>query len=350
MNVHNRHLTSNIWHLAYLSELEHSMSRLATILRNVFHVRLAAYFLIAAGAAAGVIATHHYLPPGFPDYSPVIGFAVIMLITALVFPLCAGSLPKNATDFWYYVLAGAGVVTLFMNTAVERQRVGLADMYQEKLEEYEAFQRLTHDLKATEAEARAYSAQIKDKARTLVMSIYQLDPNDCPALHLYKNQDQNGKVREFSADHGRVEPYIRPDEMITCLMSVHLPTLEALANLKEITDVPGLFESTGRAGLYEIATITGLDKARFAAFFEYATLLKANDLKPGGVEQRLAAYRADLKNLSEEHRQLGGIDANLSALSASRFKQLYWPYFLLIALSLKLARVPYAGRDPVDKD
>jgi hypothetical protein len=281
---------------------------------------------------------------GLRSLGGLIAFGALCLAWSLTFPALWQALPKNAADFWYYLLAGVGVVLLFANASDQRDKIAAAQKYNSlsiDLSELEAKQKRIERAVTSPAE---FFEKVKLRART---TYQEANPKACEdaiaANELSKqfridlNRPLDGRKKEFPALD--VEPAI---DWSACTLYASRHEFFELSNLASPDGLPA-FLSKSRFKDFDgaIGLINGLTLSGFA---EYVA-----DGMTGKWKERADRLARELEKAREEYRDIGSTLTPSSGLEFKGIQHFVWPYLILMALAVKIARVNYSGAAGLDK-
>ena len=295
------------------------------LINNVSSGRIA-LFLAVPAALAVVLA---WVP--FPASASIIVYAVAVFFLALWWPGAQSrKLDRAVVDFWYYTLALVGTALFFITNSGQREKLELAEAYAvagsrlaDAEKEQELFNRVTgHEteiLAAVKAEAESRIAFNKE---TLAR---------CPQIMMGRKFDMS---REPEVDF----------EKAMCDAATFETEWQRITAVGSAQDLNKLVSEKKLDARYKVQVES--EFVPIAAVASYLLFL------PQTVEwqQKLAELRATVDALAaertkakERYEAIGTSIEDASARNAAvHIASFLWPYILIAALGLKLAREPYA--------
>lgn len=314
-------------------------NNLGHLIANVCRGRLFGFVIPMASVAAVLYGS------GFRSLGGINTFAALCLAWSLVFPAWWQALPKQAADFWYYLLAGVGVILLFANAADQRDKIAAAQKFNSlsfELSELEAKQKRIDRAVTTAAE---FFEKVKLEARK-TYEAQEANPTACAdAIAL------NELSKQFRIDLNRLDARKKdiptldldpPIDLSVCTLYTSRHEFLELSNLAAPDGLPGfLSKSQFKDFDRKIGPFDGLTLSGFA---EYVA-----DGMTGKWKEKADMLTRELVKSREEYREIGSTLAAGSELEFKGIQHFVWPYLILMALAVKIARVNYSGESGQDK-
>lgn len=314
-------------------------NNLGHLIANVCRGRLFGFVVPMASVAAALYGS------GFRSLGGLITFAVLCLAWSLAFPAWWQALPKQAADFWYYLLAGVGVVLLFANAADQRDKIAAAHKFNSlsiELSDLEAKQKRIDRAVTTPGE---FFEKVKLKARTTYEK-QETNPKACEdAIAL------NELSKQFRIDLNRLDarkkdiPTLELDPAIDLSVCARYAFRHEFLELSNLATPDGLpaFLSKSRFKDFD-GTIEPIDGLTLSGFAEYVA-----DGITGKWKKKADGLTGELEKSRKEYREIGSTLAPGSELQFKGIQHFVWPYLILMALAVKIARVNYSSAAGQDK-
>jgi hypothetical protein len=316
-------------------------SALKNLWSNVGRKPLLGFLVVPLGTAAVLL----FIP--FGDVFKIALYGLITFAWALIFAVSWGPAPGRAADFWYYTFGAIGVILFFVNSADQREKVALAQDYS-----------LTTTQRATTVEKRQAVERIVQNSAQIIATIRKSasdyvknleDPQVRQSCIERDIQKRNDKLRNRSTGGGLAPPDISVPLPIdaTCDQIVWLPSLQALAAATTAEQIAHQMRSTGDSPLRYVIGVR-FDPLPLNEALGYLVDLKLAGEAINQMHQEEDGFTNHLAEIKTHYQSVGrafepGTNADTGAL-----QYFLWPYFILTALGLKLARVNYCGENRVD--
>ena len=316
---------------------------------------IACYLIVLVIIAVGV----SLLP--FAAEVKLILFALAALAWAIRFPRWKQRLPSERVDFWYYTLGIIGTLLFFLANDLQRQKLELQDLYGDQIAEREFAEyrnELMLELEAPEQRDAVYR-QIVSVARKHVTTLRGqgiLNSEDLcvtveimplrPALRDDRWHDDGQGLR------GRSERYRLNDPSMMCdpyvqedIRKRHVLALQ----WEEVASAPDVISAIQIIDQYSLIGSINVDVdgriLNLSVIDEFLMLTPGSadwDDKRAAIDAEIETAKADIDATSRQYAALGkDIGDTLSIKSFAALAAFVWPYILIAALSMKLARKRY---------
>jgi hypothetical protein len=277
-------------------------------------------------------------------------FAVIGIVFTYFFTERWATLDRHQVDVWYYSLAVLGLISFFYSGFVSEEQ------YVNRLHIAESKDRLA-ELEEIESNPRTYFAKFEN--RRPILDQYE-------ELFAIVEARYGEIVHDCQGENAAESPYCQRRDRISYIASIAVPINESINTGRDYLSREDVDEAFGNLSieLYPTRTLTFERGAKVRAnelywFFQpyRREWTRARDFEARKTEyeqqeaERVAAmaatlvadertYLANLELIREELTQNGRMSFN-ELLSRN-----LWPYFLCVALLMKLARGRVAWFDP----
>lgn len=285
----------------------------------------------------------YYLP--IEAVSKILLFAVSCFLWSMLFSLQWSALPKHAADFWYYLFAGVGAVLFFANASDQRQKLALAQQFnvlnieiselnakRKRIENAvknpsELFEKVKELAGATARVLDARKDICKDVEADRFVKKLRLDVKeraaaphniDVPRVDLNQGFERFCDNFWFRSEFYELTNLSAPSDLTTFLRRTNVKNVDQAIGLK----------------------LEGLTLEEFA---EYLIAASA-----GNWDRQATDIDVKLKKITAEYSEIGRNLKPKSDLDFAQIQHLLWPYLILMALAIKLARVRYCGSTNID--
>lgn len=321
---------------------------ISNIFKNVYAPQIA-WFLLLSAIAGGLIGL---VPNNNTNEQNVTIFGLVIFLLALFFPRAIGALPKNATDFWYYTLTGIGVIIFFISDAQEREKLRnnidlKAAMFE--LAQFRESRKFAEDLFK---EPRAFLAKIKEKAgrkfEKAAENHLQSQCDNWVELSKAAMQEKFRQKRNWNNEKSLI-PTIStlPPYPENCHLLQWKEIFGKLSQIQSIKELPKLLNQRNPSIFYRDLGLE-LGPLESTSFVEkYVMPISKGESIENVLESQEEALNKKVQDHEKEYEIINK-NSDGTDLGPKTFRLLYWPYFVLTALGLKLARVRYFSDKPID--
>ena len=312
-------------------------------------------FLLAATVLAFLVNLAG-APFGVPPEWRIAAFGATVIALAFV---VGHKMPINGdcADLAYYLLTILGIVLLFFDQGAERQRITLSADYAVQTGELDQFHQKRPDIERVSANIGPLLARFRQAALSPETAARREKAlKDCEALEVdemkrqmqRRFEEQQRRIQQIPVSPGTPTPFrpLRLDEgpvpPVDCRKLVGGdPDIEALAR---VTTPRELVDIIKRLSPVDLKEQLGLDLGSLtvedvATYLDLALDGKSVKDTLDSQERQMVDRQAEVKQSFDRLRL--GPDVSQGVRLAARLRQFVWPYVLLCAAGLKLARKPY---------
>jgi hypothetical protein len=332
-------------------------------------VRIFGFLSICAAAAATLALVHSYL--NFSDLLAILFFLLFVFALSLGFPARIGPLNKEYADLVYYCLAILAVFVIFAGKEGERKRLDLASRIEDAAAKREETKK---KIAAATEELRNFDYVASNRVMLLEWANARVDAAlkdaedvrafDCRcAIELSLPADVRGAGEcSFELPFGETgrasggHPGQMSDDFGIAAMAAgdrcdkENATLKAIdsdrsQSPRRLETIFRLAASLPKSGAFENGDIR-IEYAKVLSWLQLSdadrTAARAQlTAREKQIETEAATIEAELKSLQMEHAESLTKSKRGLGLVASLLYEELWPYILISALGLKIARVRY---------
>ena len=277
-------------------------------------------------------------------------FTVFIILWSLWFPGkkdCRRRLNKSVVDFWYYSLALCGVVLFFMTGAAQREKIALQVSYHAAIASLTNLENRKKFLHQIQGQGTPIFLNIREQAQSRADSWKEVQA-ECSAMQ-WAHAQRRGEFRnQFRLDRdwrNRQEKLKIDDPQEMCDAAMLRPSVwEYLSKATTIDELQKIFREHSIDSTYTVLLMGRSVPINDAL----GDLLLASD--PHAMMREFDVIDSDISiattrrdNAKERYRIIGDlIEKDSAAILWNQVAAFLWPYILITALGMKLAREPYA--------
>lgn len=291
------------------------------VLQYIFPLGMVAFVLVA-------------LTLVWPEYDGtlIVLFAFFVFIWSLWFPgkqQQNRALPKQKVDFWYYSLAIAGVVLFFSVQGDRREKVLLASQYAQAEESLSSLREEKEFLEGIAGQHDEMMVEIVAHNHEWAERSRQIHAN-CPP---------KGSIGEGDL---KMHP-----ELAYCLIKLYdLSIWEALERASNIEQLEAAIEEHSLEDTHISVRGRNLSWPEAVAALRLASDHDAHSAQLLNVNGSIESAATNRDTAKARFRSIGAdIQKEKSSVGYDRVEAFIWPYLLIMALGMKLARERYAYSD-----
>jgi hypothetical protein len=282
-------------------------------------------------------------------------FACVVFLWALTYPGIAGELPNTAVDFWYYTLGLGSVVLFFIVNSAERSKLSLKDTISSSAVAIETLSTQKKLLLETQAQEAQASSQIKGRESDVIAQVQAYARERAKQNEtllsgcgnaLMRSRFEGSRPKQWGLDPSRSSPTavdLSIDmEKAMCDAAILNNYWDKLAR---ITNIQELYAAIKKHSIGDSFTVSingaNLGVGTAARYLAVPPDSEAAKKEVAQIDSRIGT--AELKR-EEARRALSKRDESEEISVRDRFARLgyfLWPYVLITALGMKLARRPY---------
>ncbi len=272
----------------------------------------------------------------------LIPYSLVLLVWSLLFPVIVRPLPKEAVDFWYYCLGAVGVLLFYFSSSDERTRLELQSRYADALADQTEYIRdrtvIEPHLNST-ADFVLYvkerSGWLADRNTRRCSTLVMLDSN-------WRGELDEGDMSRLKAGLPALSGRGGLTETACQMLIAEAKIVGGLASTKTASEFTLNFAQLNAT---QIKTLTGIPD----------TAVRRDDwigfvegrLEAATISHLLTAYSdqldARIKGAEHDYKSASGNPAQPDVLQSflQKLRHNLWPYIVLAAFGLKIARVNY---------
>ena len=311
------------------------MERINNLVANVVGVEVGGFVALPL-----VLAVVFYGVPA-NDLLKVSVFGVCVLLWALQFPR-NWNLSTRAADFWYYVLAGLGVILFFANATNQRDQLELSHRFDVETVKLTSIREKRLAIESLLRDPSAMFDRVRQSAGHLAATMASPElPYRCVRRAAEKKQ---------GLPSGGLEGALI-DEMCEALKK--RATVEAVAKAGTATELAELaahlkgtprYSAAAELNVAELDQMLGVGPLRLSEVARYLSDTSAAQLIVQQLSEQERRSIEQMDTLMARYADAGRVLPPRSRTLALQY--FLWPYLVLIALGLKLARFNYYGPMP----
>jgi hypothetical protein len=287
------------------------------------------------------------------------GFALCVVVQAFAFGHTRAKLDGDSADLVYYLLGALGIVLLFFDAGTERLRITLAGDHAFATTRLADFEKKRPELARVLGDVEPLLKRFREAARSPETIARRKEAlQDCEALQAEQAkenmrrqfEEMQRRLQSVPLSPGSPSPYPRIPRLDEGLMPpvncreivAPEPDMQKLANVADARDLVDIIRRQSAADLkrelgLDLGTLTMEDVATFLH----------QSLAGGNITTALDRQQRDLETEVSEVREryqrlTPSVESGPRPLAWLR--QFFWPYVLVCAAGLKLARKPYLKR------
>ena len=273
----------------------------------------------------------------------IIIFGLVVFLWALAFPSLRGTLPRDAADFWYYTFAAIGIIFFFITDTQDRERIRISNQHNSSLSALAEFRDHQRPLVETFLkDPNVLLANMKQIAEGHFKSASNEKVKALCAELPNKLDEKKRVAREQTLSEIRQTLALKlPDDCGILLRKQVYEKLTHVQSLEELMEIllknPGDLRTEMGINQWQLQRIIDQD----SYFNKYFKPFSEGQQIKNILDREERSLEAQVADTEKANWAMIGTMPDAQGLGRRNFKLYFWPYFVLTALGLKLARVKY---------